>query len=218
MNKRETIKYKGFKIKAYYDENAESPDYWGNDDMFLVYDHRQFCVERKGFDPSDIFERMQEGKKLFSEGNINFKYPNKSNVAYWFFPVYAYIHSGVALSLGRTFNVGAYHNRFDVSFKGFALVQRMKDWSYTEDKAYKRAEALVEEWNTYLCGDVYGYQSKCGSYWGFYGDEGYKYMIEEAKSEIDYHIKKQIKKHGELLKTWIVNKVPLDKRVKCEYV
>lgn len=42
------IDYKGFKIIIKPDDFInDSPNDWGNDDCFLVYDHRDFCVERK---------------------------------------------------------------------------------------------------------------------------------------------------------------------------
>ena len=42
----ETIEYKGHTIEIDYDETPYSPDEWGNEDMFIVYDHRQFYVKR----------------------------------------------------------------------------------------------------------------------------------------------------------------------------
>jgi hypothetical protein len=194
----ETIAYKGYNIEVHQDECAESPDVWGNTDCFIVYDHRDFCVERKYYDPNDIFEAYQNGKKLFD--------------GYYFFPVYAYIHSGVALSLGRT-NY-PFDCRWDTSFKGFALVKRTKGWSYRREKAYQIALCLIEEWNQYLSGDVYGYNSEVGSCWGFYGDT--KYMISEAKSEIDSHIQttteQAVKQHAAQIKQWAKNHVPLQYR------
>lgn len=192
----ETIKYRGYKIDCFYDTDAESPDNWGNDDVFVVYDHRDFCVERKGFDPEEIFETYQKNKKVYD--------------GHWFFPVYAYIHSGVALSLGR--NRYPFNDRWDVSMKGFALVKIQKGWTWTEDKAYKVAQSEIETWNEYLSGEVYGYNSKFGSCWGFYGDEGYKEIVANAKSEIDYAIREKRKKHFEYLKTMIRNHVPINER------
>jgi hypothetical protein len=173
----ETIQYKGHEIKVCYDTNASSPDEWGNDDMFLVYDHRDFAIERDGFDPQDIFYAMGENKPLYK--------------GYFYFPVYAYIHSGVALSLGRSeypFNDG-----WDVSFRGFALIKRQKGLSYRRKKAYEIVKSLIEEWNQYLSGDVYGYTSDCGSCWDFYGEEGKQDMIKQAKDEIDYKIERSKK-------------------------
>lgn len=48
MNKPiEVIKYRGHEIEIFYDELCESPDDWGNDEVFLVYDHRDFRVKTK---------------------------------------------------------------------------------------------------------------------------------------------------------------------------
>lgn len=192
----ETIQYKGHKIKVFIDEDTESPDNWGNDEIFLVYDHNQFYVKREGFNPTDIFESMQTGKKTYD--------------GYWFFPVYAYIHSGVSLSLGR--NKYPFTDRWDVSFKGFILVKCMKGSWWNQDKAYESAEGLIDEWNQYLGGEVYGYTSEVGGCCGFYGDEGMTQMIEEAKNEIDFYINKQIEEHLKQLKVWIKNRVPYQYR------
>lgn len=192
----ETIQYKGHDIEVFIDEDVESPNDWGNDEIFLVYDHHQFYVKREGFNPTDIFERMQTGKKTYD--------------GYWFFPVYAYIHSGVALSLGK--NYYPFTDRWDVSFRGFVLVKRMKGIWWNQDKAYEAAEGLIETWNQYLGGEVYGYTSEIGGCSGFYGDEGMAQMIEEAKDEIDFYINKQVKEHLKQLKVWIKNRVPYQYR------
>jgi hypothetical protein len=180
-------------IKVVQDENADSPDCWGNDDAFVVYDHRQFYVKREGFDPREIWEHLQTGKKLYN--------------GYFIFPLYAYIHSGVALSVGD-------HNfpdaRWDVSMTGFVLVKRVKGM-YTSDKAFKLAEAITEEWNQYLSGDVYGYKiydmtgadieedDECegefvDSCWGFYGEE--ENCMTEATGIVEYMVEQD--KHGQL--------------------
>ena len=114
------------------------------------------------------------------------------------------------MSLGR--NTYPFTCQWDTSFAGFVLVKRTKGWSWTEDKASVIAESEVEMWNQYLSGDVYGYNSEHGSCWGFYGKEGMKDMIEDAKAEIDYAIKEELKQHLIQLKAWIKAKVPLQYR------
>jgi len=189
----EKINYKGKIIETFYDFNPLSPEDWVNDVLFLVYDHRDFTVKVKGFDPEDIFQYFQENpKKVLYEG-------------YFVFPVYAYIHSGVSLSLGRNFY--PFNDRWDTSFRGFVLCKKQKG-NYTSKKAYDMSEGLIEEWNQYLSGDVYGYSSAHGSCWGFYGKSGYNQMIDEAKSEIDYAEKKAVKNHIAKLKEQIKSKVP----------
>jgi len=142
------------KIEISYDDMAMSPDDWGCEDQFVIFDHRDFCVQRDGIDGQEIFEA---GEKL---------------KGYHIFRCYAYIHSGVALSVGS-------HNfpdaRWDVSFKGFWVIKRQKG-TWTREQAKKAAEGLCDSWNQYLSGDVYYYNitdvetdeviDSCG---GFYG-------------------------------------------------
>lgn len=201
MEAIEVITYRGVDIEVCYDTDPSSPGDWGNDDRFLVYDHRDFSVERKGFDPTDIFEQTSESKKFFYDG-------------YFVFPVFAYIHSGVSLSLGRTSY--PFSCRWDTSMEGFALIKQEKG-TYHRESARKAAEGLVEEWNMYLSGDVYGYDSEYGGCWGFYGKEGKKEMIEQAKSEIDYFIQLKQKKYFERKKVEIKNHIPLEKRTVYQY-
>lgn len=171
----EIIEYKSHKIEIWQDEMAESPDTWENADVFLVYQHRHFTVERKGFYPRDIFDHTNESGRNFFNG-------------YHVFQVNAYIHGEVTLSLGKQY---PFDCKWDVSTTGFALVKRQKGWSWTREKARKIAEELLKEWNQYFSGDVYGYDTEFGGCWGFYGEKGKKQMIEEAKAEIDYVIDKK---------------------------
>lgn len=198
------IDYKGFKIIIKPDDFInDSPNDWGNDDCFLVYDHRDFCVERKYFDPADIYEAMRDKKALFD--------------GYFYFPVYAYIHSGVSLSLVRYFNVPQGHNEFDVSFRGFALVKKEKG-CYTREKAYESARSLLTTWNDYLSGNVWNFVVKdaddniIDSCCGFYGNPEESGCIDEAKSVIDYEVKKRLSKRLNSVKTWIKNRVPIEVR------
>ena len=192
MEAIETVTYKGVEINVYYDEDPQSPNDWENDDNFLVYDHRDFCVERKGFDPSDINELICESKKLFYDG-------------YYVFPVYAYIHSGVSLSLsGGTC-------QWDTSMMGFVLCRKEKG-TWTREKARKRASGLIDTWNEYLSGEIYGYDSEAGSCWGFYGDEGKAEMIKEAKNEVDCWIREKAKKFLAKKKVELQHRIPLEKR------
>lgn len=196
-----TINYKGYDIDIKVDELAECPDFWGNEDLFLVYDHRDFCIERKGYDPTEIYEHCMENKKWFYEG-------------YYVFPVFAYIHSGVSLSLGN--NSYPFNDQWDVSMKGFVLLKRMKGWSWQRNKAKKIAPYLITEWNQYLSGDVYYYNvdeanESCG---GFYGhDFEENGLLEYARNAIDCYINQQMKVRFEKLKTYIKYRTPLEKRI-----
>jgi hypothetical protein len=52
-----------------------------------------------------------------------------------------------------------------------------------------------------------GWEDSC---WGFYGTE---YCEEQARSTIDWHVEKLRKEHQEQVKTWVRNRVPLERRI-----
>ena len=151
-------------LRVEQDIYAESPNEWSAD-IFIVYAHRDFTVKREGFVPSEIFDHYNNT-------------PDDRFTNYYVFPLYAYIHSGVSLSLNRG------SDRWDTSFKGFVLVKKSCFTNISE--AEESAENLVETWNQYLFGDVYQFvvikttecpnchhieetiEDSCG---GFYGDD-----------------------------------------------
>ena len=143
---RQEIDYKGYKIKIAYDEDCESPDDWGDDERFLVLTHKQFDVQRKGFRPIDIYNHLNN-----KVGDEDFeKYNNPEYDNYYIFQVEAHIHSGIVL---RLFN-GRKQCQWDSSVTGFVLIKKEDT---TEEQAKEYAERLIETWNQYLSGEVYGY-------------------------------------------------------------
>ena len=152
----EDIYYKGYKIRIREDENADSPDDWGNDGLFLVYDHRQFSVKRKGFNVESIYHWMY-AKEVVEfgddvDGNYQEEVDGYSELNnYFIFKVEAYIHSGVSLSLFT----GTRQCNWDSSLSGYILASKSEfDNLKTATNA---AERLIETWNQYLSGDVWGF-------------------------------------------------------------
>lgn len=152
----------GYSIKIIQDEDAESPDDQGNTDLFLVTtSNREFEVKRDGFDADAI-----HGGEL-PEG-------------YDIFPLYAYVHSGIALSVSRS---GQFADRWDSGQIGFVLVSKTGGF----EDSYKAADSLCDEWNQYLRGDVWGYiiedhGEERDALWGMWG---YDYCVTEAKAEAE---------------------------------
>jgi len=148
----------GNTLRVIQDGDAESPDKWGNEDMFLVYDHRQFTIEREGFKPRALYNYL----KLLSEDKELAKKLCPEFENYWIFPVAAYIHSGVSLSITDSFAPQG----FDTSVTGFVLIEKdiLQTGSggieedLTEEEAKKYAESLIETWNVYLSGEIYGFR------------------------------------------------------------
>jgi len=183
-----TIMHKGYKISIHQDVNFDkNPNEW-NENIQLVYDHEYFYVKSDyvDFDPYETFKRYESGYKTHDR--------------YYFFPVYAYIHSGVLLSLGR--NGYPFTDQWDVSFKGFIYVKKNKE-AYNMDKAFKLAELRISVWNNFLNGYVFGYiiedseGNEIDSCWGFIGDTDY--CLQEAKGIIDrIEVKRIARKESEL--------------------
>ena len=91
-----------------------------------------------------------------------------SPLKWWTFPLYAYIHSGVRLSLSP------FSCPWDSGQIGQVYVA--KDTARTCKRAERIAESYVATWNQYLEGDVWGYQIEADgevvdSCWGIYGRE-----------------------------------------------
>ena len=188
MEALKTIEYRGCNIEIYYDEHAEGPEQWEDEGAVKLISFNRRYGNNHGF--SDPQEAIEHAKA------------NNMHV----YQIRSYIHSGIALSLGSEY---PFNDRFDSGFYGLILVT--KDESIIA-KPNEYAESYIKSWNTWANGEVRGFMAldKDGedidSCWGFYDE---KHMLEEAKSNIDYHIKEQTKKHCQQVKSWIKNKVPL---------
>ena len=166
MTPYETFKQGNMTVHIYPDRDAESPDEWGSEDLFLIATHRQFEVKWGNF-ACDQFT------------------PERYKLDYHVLPLYAYIHGGVALSLGN----GSYpfNDQWDSGQVGWVLVKKRCGFRNIR----KAAQSLVEEWNTYLSGDVWGYEieDECGdaiaSCWGYYGLEYCQQCAREQAKSLD---------------------------------
>jgi hypothetical protein len=163
----ETINVGDLVVSLYQDDSAESPDSWGDGSLEVVTtENRYFSVHPglPGF--GTVKAEMLRDEEFSSE----------FDAAFHRFPLYAYIHSGVALSMGQE---GQFGDQWDAAQIGFVVAGR-EEFS-DEDKARECCAGLVETWNQYLSGQVYGFiverdGEHVDSSWGFYG-------LDEAKSE-----------------------------------
>ncbi len=178
-------------VKLEQDQDAEGPRDHADKHAFLVYGHRDFTV--KGPNNEEAIE-VHKAKSKWQRHH-------------WVWPVYAYIHSGVHLQLGT--DAGLPDRQWDVSMCGYCVVTRSKK-EIPDPRKY--AEGMIEEWNQYLSGDVYGYDIALyklqrdedgepieerdyyerhakvldsDSCWGFYG---WEYALDEAKSSAEQAI------------------------------
>lgn len=195
MYEKESLTYRGMTISVVYDECPDSPATWDNPDCFLCSDYRDLEVNSESISPDEC-RRAIQGGKYFLNG-------------FYIFPVCIYDHSGLALCLGE-------HHDWDYSNGwAFVCVRRRKKWSWEKAKAAKIAQGVLDEWNLYLSGQVFCVRAvdKDGdvidSCCGYYGEEGIKDGVAEAKSIIDYRLKCQLKSHIAKRKAQIQSRVPV---------
>jgi len=176
----DTIKVKqtedGFTVKYLIQDNdPDSPQEHSDGTVFLVHYHRDFTIREDSLILEASIRVWYQGEKI----------PHTKD--YHIFPVSAYIHSGVSLSLNTHFQCDT--GGWDTSHVGAVLVSK-KEFKKKE-KAIKVAENLIKYWNMYLGGDVYAMVSEtydkdknqldyevCG------GSYGYKESVEALETEI----------------------------------
>jgi hypothetical protein len=183
--------YKNCLIKIIQDDSSQSPDDWGNEDIFLVAYHRDFEVKRDNVITKDIAIAVRN--KEYDGYEESCKDIEKR---FYIFGLEAYIHSGISLSLSYE---GSYPDRqWDVSQIGLVLVAKKE--AKNRQKAKELALNLIKEWNNYLSGNVYGFTTEdeengidIDSCWGFYGDYENSDVLNQAKESIDNYIKTSLK-------------------------
>ena len=191
----ESISYRGYEIEFSQDGLTEGPREWENLGTMVCF-HRNYNLgDKHNFsDADDLREFLKENDCIY-------------------LPLYLYDHSGI------TMNTSGFSCPWDSGRVGIIYVEKeqvRKEFGWkriTQDrreKIYKTLRQEVKTYDQYLTGDVWGYSVEgVSSCYGFYGTE---YMIEEAKSAIDYHIEKRRKEHQVRVKELISNQVPLFKR------
>jgi hypothetical protein len=163
-----TFTYNGYTVHIEQDTDVESPDQYGDNGLFLVTTrNRHFELLHDSKDAQALIEDKGFCKR------------------YWVFPVRAYIHSGVALSLYSEY---PFDDQWDSGQIGFVFCAK-SEWRYRERNtrrgasARRAAEVYVIAWNQYLNDDVWRYSiqdwdgttiDSCG---GMYG---YEYCKAEA--------------------------------------
>jgi hypothetical protein len=209
MTETKQIKHKGYTAEIIFDEDFnETPNDW-RDDIFLVYDHKDFDVEHDEVSKDDLREFLtkEEEETLREEIHIKkdllkeIKDPTERkdrergiedleseletleekriDNEYYIFPVYAYIHSGIRLS----FN--SFGDKWDTSLRG-AMFAKKSAFESLED-AEKEANQAIDIWNEILSGEVYQIHIKeTGEVFG--GIIGKDNVEEQAKEIIEREV------------------------------
>ena len=204
MSEADSKTYKGHEIVIKYDESPQDPrTEWDNlTELHVLADSRYYLGEKQHADREDIDAEVAAANKA---GDMVLK-------------LYAYIHSGVALSLESFYGkLPQGHAEYDSAQCGVVIIRRkdiLENFGIKritkdiKERVYKIAESDIKTFTQYLNGEVYGYiiDDHKDSCWGYYSIED---AMGEAKDIIDWIVKEDKTKHFDNLKTWIKNKVPL---------
>jgi len=135
-------------------------------------------------------------------------------------PLYLYDHSGITINTtGFSCNwdsgqVGIIYCNLDTIRKEYNVKRISKA---LRERVAKTLKSEVAVYDDYLTGNVYGFSIEkdneiTDSCYGFFGDyDGY--VLEEARSIVNYCLTQDRKAKQAKIKAYIINKVPLDKRV-----
>jgi hypothetical protein len=182
MEPVKTIHHNGRTINIFQDECIFSPRENDNICIFHIA-HRRYSFGDKNYNDAESIHAAEAEAR--QNGSV-------------ILPLYMYDHSGQTISLNG--DRYPYNDRWDAGQVGFVEVPKkamLENWgkkNFTQKlkaKAVEVAESEVEEMDSFMRGEVYGYSINDveDSCWGFIGD--IKYCIEEAKSVVDDMNKKE---------------------------
>lgn len=187
-----------YEIKQDYD--AESP--WEGDAagvfQFLSNNTREIASVNTKYTARHYTDRAESFKALMREWRKDLP-----GAGWSLYPVRAYIHSGIALSLDTS---GQFGDRWDSGWIGIMAINPLT-MGHKKGKANfmapKIAQWFIDVMNQYLRGDVWGYVVRdeegdiADSVWGIYGHEEAE---KEAKEFVTWRLAEDAKNDAETSK------------------
>lgn len=187
MNLYNQIKYNGYHINIYYDDDAGSPRKMFDNLGTLYTAHRRYRPEKE-FDEHFDIDKVFDGRI----GNFRGAFLKE----YIALPVYLYEHSGTTVS------TSPFSCPWDSGFFGIIAVpldkvRREYGWKNITVERRKRIEEYlqgeIKTLDDYYTGEVFGYcitpedddSNELDSCWGFYGTDSLKEMEAECRHIID---------------------------------
>jgi len=176
-------------LKIEQDTDAEPPSEWLGGEYFRFFTNtpRNLGSINTKHEMSDF--TYDEKNLSYIMGRIRRTLPGKGWVLY---PVYAYIYSGIALSLSRTGY--PFTCPWDSGLGGIMALH--PEGKRGNLDVWKTAKSIIESYNQYFSGDVWGYivETEDGdtldSLWGMYGED---YAREEGEKALAYWTEKEAK-------------------------
>ena len=200
----EQAKVGKYTVKVLQDDDPQNPrEEWDNLGKMICFHHRYKLGDKHNFsDSEELMEFLKKRKDIL-----------------WL-PLFLYDHSGITMNT-RGFScpwdsgqVGIIYMEKSVYCEAFGKKRVNKKHVYD----ILRSEVSV--YDDFLTGNVYGFvveeygEEVIDSCWGYFGST--KDCLSEGILMAQYNIKQDIKNHIEKVKTWIKNRVPLDKRYALE--
>jgi len=211
----EELNYKGYKIKIYIDDLTEDPRNWDNLGIMLCFHRRYNLGDNLGISFSQ-FSSWEEVRQ----------YIRKELEGILLMPLYLLDHSSLWI---KTSPFMEDPQGWDTSFVGYIFTTKEKirknfGIKRITKKIIERVKEILENevkvYSYYLSGQSYFFsienekRENIESVGGFLGDFEESGLLEEAKSIIDYDIKRRQNLKVIKLKNLIKNKVELEKREK----
>jgi hypothetical protein len=205
----EVKKYRGYTIKITADDFAENPRTGFDNLGTMVCFHGRLSLGDTGHGYNSQDFSGWEGLKKEILNNC----PGAVIL-----PLYLYSHSGETI---RTTPFSCKWDSGQVGFIFMSLYDARKEYGWKVITQKRRAQlegylrGEVETYDTYLRGEVYGFEvidpagNELDSCWGYYGAPESSGLMQEARSRIDYSIKEVRKEHFKKVKQWISSKVEL---------
>ena len=193
-----------YTVKVLQDDDPINPrEEWDNLCTMVCFHRRYNLGDKHNFSDSDELKEFLKKRKDIL----------------WL-PLFLYDHSGLTMST-RGFSCPWDSGQVGIIYMEKAVYRKEFNKKRVNKKhVYNILRSEVSCYDDYLTGNIYGFivedeeGAHVDSCWGFFGD--YKDCLAEGISMAQYNIKQDIKNHVEQVKTWIRNKVPLNKRYALE--
>jgi len=215
-----TEEYKGYTIKVEYDQDPCNPRTdWDSAGVMCCWHSRynlgdmedgrpisknyqepiDLLYELAGIDRSEYQDKQYEetgGYDDMDRADLFKAIEEKGTIIKG---LYLYDHSGITIS------TSSFSCRWDSGQIGWIYItkDKIEAEGWTPEQANNYLDGEVEVYDNYLTNSVYGYNIEDidESCYGYYGDEGMKSAIQDAKNIIDYTIEKKKKQIVENIKT-----------------
>jgi hypothetical protein len=205
-----TEDYRGYRIKIYQDQYADSPREWNNVGAMACW-HRRYTLgdQQPKVEPDEWLRELLE----LDDNSPIWKIVDLIELAqekFILLPLWLYDHSGISMSTSCTY---PYNDRWDAGQVGWIYISKkdaIKEWGnkkFTKEIREKAIAHLVLEvktYNDYLVGNVFAFElleiddddedgdilESVGGYYPEPNDlHGYEYCLKDARHFIDSEIK-----------------------------